>query len=245
MSKPADDCNVRWNVVTGCTPVSAGCDHCWARRFAKRMAGRAGYDRDDPTKPTFRDDRLGQPLKWKKPRVIAVGFMGDLFHEAHDDDDICSAFEVMALARQHIFLVLTKRPERIESALYGADGGNFLSGDDYLPNVWLGVSAEDQRTYDARVSALLRVMECSSGWHYWASIEPMLGPISIGLWYLDWVVVGGESGPGARYMEPDWARAVRDDCAAAGIPYYTKQMTAHAPIPEDLQVRQLPWGETG
>jgi len=231
MSKPADYCDGGWNVVTGCTPVSAGCDHCWARRFAKRLRGRGGYDADNPTKPTFRHDRLGQPFHWRKPRVIAVGFMGDLFHEAQPTGHIRAVFEVMATTPHHTYLVLTKRPERIESVLCGEP----------LPNVWLGVSAEDQQTYDIRMYALTSLKQQSPRWHYWVSLEPMLGPISIGLWYVDWVVVGGESGHGARYMEPAWARDVLSDCIDAEVPFYMKQMTRHAPIPEDLQVRQVPW----
>jgi protein gp37 len=269
-----------WNPVTGCTAVSPGCDHCYAESIAHRFAGTAAFP--DGFAVTLRPERLDQPLRWTRPRRIFVCSMADLFHDQVPDEHIAEVFAVMALAPRHTFQVLTKRHGRMRSLLAAADFRKAVAiravaraeadaGPPYLPehlvipphgeswwplaNVWLGVSAEDQKRADLRIPALLDTPAAVR----WVSAEPLLGPISLefvgyfepncrgcsGLlspahepscgvepgrhWGLDWVVAGGESGRGARPMHPDWARALRDQCAAAGVPFLFKQWGEHVP----------------
>jgi len=262
-----------WNPITGCTKVSEGCKNCYAERMAKRLKGRYGYPEDDPFRVTFHPDRLDQPLHWKKPSTIFVCSMSDLFHEDVRPQDIDRIFDIMFEAKQHKFLVLTKRPQNIQEKLYGITEEwpcRELGGGDYLPNVFLGVTVENQ---DAvwRIDELFKIPAAG----YWVSVEPMLGPVDIsdalngyperyggghrglvsrdmaidagmpeiegddlGWDYGDWqqttpplsgVVLGGESGPGARPMHPDWARGVRDQCADSGVPFMFKQYGAWRP----------------
>lgn len=233
-----------WNPIVGCSVVSPGCTNCYAMRLAgTRMMlhpSRAGLTRDSKAGPVwtgevrFMEQWLIQPLRWAKPRMIFVCAHADLFHEAVPDEWIDRIFAVMAMAPQHTFQVLTKRPERmreylhspvvidsIANAAHDIDGGigaPILP----LPNVWLGVSVEDQRRADERIG----ILGSTPAALRWVSAEPLLGRIDFDidqLQVIDWVVAGGESGPGARPMHPDWARSLRDQCAAAGVPFLFKQ----------------------
>lgn len=221
-----------WSLVQGCTRVSPGCDHCWLLamdpRFGTETAG-----------VTFRIDRQDIPLKRKKPTVYAI--WSDLFHEDIRAEDITLAFEVMEACKQHTFLVLTKRPERLDPVLYGEEGGWYLGGGDYLPNVFLMTTAENQYYAEKRIPELLKCKPFKLG----LSLEPLLGPISLrlipsALENLDWVIVGGESGPGARMMLDFWAEDIREECREAGIPFFMKQMSGRAKIPESLRLREFP-----
>lgn len=309
-----------WNPVIGCTPASPGCDHCYAKalhdqRHAAFVAGSrvpACY-----AKPfeqvTCLEERLGRPLGWKKPRRVFVNSMSDLFHPDVPFEFLDRVFAVMALASQHTFMVLTKRPERMREYIAGVLGEPIDTPRDFalfdawravhgehcgqrswpLSNVWLGVTAESQEQADARIPILLDTPAAKR----FVSVEPMLGPVDVSPWlprsyecalscghrqgesdlperccqkcgfigpddnetwgygdnaecpecgeydpemicpkcgtfmvqehpgtqYLDWVICGGESGPGARPMHPDWARGLRDQCAAAGVPFFFKQ----------------------
>jgi protein gp37 len=238
-----------WNPLVGCTKVSPGCDNCYAETLVNRFAGhnRAFPNRFDVV--TMRGEKmLTQPLRWKRPRRIFVNSLSDLFHKDVPDEFIASVFAVMARAPQHTFQLLTKRHARMR-ALLSDDGwvqevaeeivaqtiedglGSFDPpefGDWWpLPNVWLGVSVEDQHWANIRIPALLDTPATVR----WISAEPLLGPIDLSnyldmLWHreaLDWVVVGGESGPGARPMHPQWARDIRDCCAAGRVPFLFKQ----------------------
>lgn len=251
-----------WNPVTGCAKVSAGCKHCYAEREWPRMQKLTqAYAGRDFTDVRTHADRLDQPLRWKRPRMIFVNSMSDLFHEDVPDYFIDQVFAVMALTPQHTFQVLTKRPERMrqyfaarrkgdpwaEAADYIAD---LIGMDEHpivleprdipLPNVWLGVSVENQAAADERIPLLLDTPAAVR----WISAEPLIGPVSFrwavwhdyssrepgfvhnqldGMRVIDWVVVGGESGPKARPMHPQWARDLRDQCAAAGVPFLFKQ----------------------
>ena len=259
-----------WNPVTGCTKVSAGCDHCYAETFYERFNGPGSF-----ATVTCHPDRLTIPLRWRKPRRIFVNSMSDLFHADVPDDFIARVFAVMAASPRHTFQVLTKRHARMrtllgsddfklavaEHAAFGADvprTTDLGSPGWPLRNVWLGVSVEDQRWADIRVPDLLGTPAAVR----WISAEPLLGPVDLrflpfprwsgvtrsdgmvldavgkrygvpGRWMqrgavgLDWVVVGGESGPGARPMEPDWVRALREQCAEADVPFLFKQWGAH------------------
>lgn len=236
-----------WSPVTGCTKVSEGCDHCYAETIAHRFAGTKAYPNGFDV--TLRPERLDQPLRWKRPRKVFVNSMSDLFHKDVPDDYIARVFAVMALAPQHTFQVLTKRPgrmrsllssEQFESAVFLATEGRFEGCFPWpLPNVWLGTSVENQKWADVRIPLLLDTPAAIR----FLSCEPLLGPIDLFAWNIDrgmrvdWVIVGGESGPHARPMHPDWARQLRDDCLTAGIPFHFKQWgewVTEDQAPEDI-----------
>lgn len=223
-----------WNPVWGCTPVSPGCDHCYAEtlvngRLAHLHPGGFGVVR-------LRPEQLDKPLRWRRPRRIFVNSMSDLFHDDIPDEYIARVFAVMALARQHTFQVLTKRhgrmrsllaSEAFEAAVFDACEGRF---EGYfglpLPNVWLGVSVENQQWANIRIPALLETPAAVR----FLSCEPLLGSVSLFAntkidtgTLVDWVIVGGESGPKARPMHPEWARGLRDECLEHGIPFHFKQ----------------------
>ena len=202
-----------WNPVTGCTEVSPGCAHCYAKTFAERFRGVPGHPYENGFDLQLRPKRLDQPLRWKKPRTIFVNSMSDLFHENVPDDYIREVFEVMRIADHHRFQVLTKRSERLAALAPSLD---------WPTNVWMGVSVENQR-FVSRVDDL-RETEAAVRF---LSCEPLLGSLDLNLDGIHWVIVGGESGPGARKMEPEWACAVRDQCAEAGVPFFFKQWGAH------------------
>ncbi|BBY78918.1 phage Gp37/Gp68 family protein [Mycolicibacterium pulveris] len=228
-------CDDTWNPVTGCTEVSPGCDHCYAKTFAERWRGTPGHYFENGFDVQLRPDKLDQPLRWRKPRRIFVNSMSDLFHQAVPDDYIARVFAVMAQAPQHTFQLLTKRHARMrhllsntgfQAKVYHHSGSMTWP----LPNVWVGVSAENQQWADTRIPVLLDTPAAVR----FVSAEPLLGPIDLHtdpieagspFWgsQLDWVIVGGESGPGARPMHPDWARSLRDQCAAAGVAFLFKQ----------------------
>ena len=202
-----------WNPVTGCTQVSPGCAHCYAKTFAERFRGVARHPYEMGFDLTLRPERIEQPLSWSRPRTIFVNSMSDLFHEAIPLSYVNRVFEVMVAAHWHTFQVLTKRSERLRE-LAGA-----------LPwpaNVWMGVSVENQRWTpridDLRaVPAAIRFLSC----------EPLLSTLDLDLRDIDWVIAGGESGPGARPMNLDWARSVRDQCLASQTPFFFKQWGMH------------------
>lgn len=260
-----------WNPITGCTLVSEGCRHCYAAELAttrlRNHPSRTGLARKNAAgeakftgEVRFHEQWLDQPLRWKRPRRIFVCAHSDLFHESVPDEWIDRVFAVMALAPQHTFQCLTKRPERARDYLSGLTVGVRIAGaairipqvgrdvmtftvDWPLPNVWLGTSVEDQAAADARIPVLLAAPAAV----HFLSAEPLLGPIDLTGEYLtarlgnypfpwlpdehrtkivemlDWVIVGGESGRHARPMHPEWARSLRDQCAAAGVAFFFKQ----------------------
>jgi len=302
-----------WNPVTGCTKVSPGCDHCYAETFAERWRGIPGHHFENGFDVTLRPERLDQPLRWKRSRMIFVNSMSDLFHDKVPVDFIARVFAVMAEAQQHTFQLLTKRHARMRSLLnspafrsevysHVADrlARPWQDDDDIwpLPNVWVGVSVESQQWADIRVPALLG----TSAAVRWLSCEPLLGPVDLGRWLTDptfnpayriarcgqlsthsqhvvvhgpdqprncpgtertwprpaarpnWVVVGGESGRGARPMAGEWAQSLLDECVAAGVPAFFKQTGSVLAkqlglpgkgedvdtLPESLRVREYP-----
>lgn len=219
-----------WNPVTGCDRTSPGCDNCYALKQAARLKrmGQANYQTDgDPRTSgpgfgvTCHPHMLDQPLRWKRPRRIFVNSMSDLFHPAVPDGFIGGVFDVMARAPQHTFQILTKRPQRMERLLSVWYAAGYWRRHDLmwcgpvrfpLPNVWLGVSIESDR-YTFRADHLRATPAAVR----WISAEPLLGPLpSLDLTGIDWLVAGGESGPGARPMHPDWVRDLRDRCERTG-----------------------------
>jgi len=202
-----------WNPVTGCTQVSPGCAHCYAKTFAERFEGVPGHPYEQGFALTPRPDRIEQPLLWKQPRMIFVNSMSDLFHEGLEDGFIEDVFDVMRRAHWHTFQVLTKRSERLVKLA------------PRLPwprNVWMGVSVENQR-WTTRVDDLRRVKAAVR----FLSCEPLLGPLDLDLRGIHWVIVGGESGARARPMKPEWARSIREQCAEASVPFFFKQWGTH------------------
>lgn len=199
-----------WNPVTGCTRISPGCKHCYAERMARRLQAMGQPNYRNGFRLTVHPHVVQAPLRWRKPRVIFVNSMSDLFHKDVPFEFVRQVFDVMERAGQHTFQVLTKRPE---VALEYADR---------LPwpdNVWLGTSVESA-LYTHRIKTLRQI---PAGVRF-LSLEPLLGPIpNLPLRGIDWVIVGGESGPGARPMEKAWATQIRDRCLARGVPFFFKQ----------------------
>ncbi len=199
-----------WNPTTGCTKVSLGCQHCYAERMAHRLQamGQARYRHG--FRITAHEEALELPLKWRRPRMVFVNSMSDLFHEDLPLDFIQRVFAVMVEAHRHTFQILTKRARRLVRVM------------DRLPwaqNIWMGVSVENA-DYLWRIEQLRRVPACLR----FLSLEPLLGPINeLPLDGIDWVIVGGESGPKARPMNADWCRSIRDQCVSAGVPFFFKQ----------------------
>ena len=229
-----------WNPLTGCDKVSDGCTQCYAESIAHRFDGTPAYPNGFAV--TLRPERLDQPMRWRRPRRIFVNSMSDLFHDQVPDEYIAHVFAVMQSCAAHTFQVLTKRHARMRSLLSSdgfwsavSDFGSIVMAQKpsrdqlwpdhgqkhgFLPNVWLGVSAEDHRWFEIR-SAALKLTPASVRF---ISAEPLLGPYrDVDLTGIDWVITGGESGHGARPMHPQWVRDIRDQCQAAGVAFLHKQ----------------------
>lgn len=252
-----------WNPITGCSAVSPGCANCYARTLhnQRHEAFKQGKAVPECYATPFHDvrfhpDRLDQPMHRRKPAGVFVCSMSDLFHKNVTDEQLLQIFAVMAACHKHIFFVLTKRPERMREFITKEDTAYNIAVMSVatrkeqfqwpLPNVWLGVTAEDQQRADERIPILLDTPAAVR----FVSVEPMLGEFDMAhhfwpqhLWktnqiafaekahehvdcmipMLDWVIAGGESGPGSRPAHPDWFRSMRDQCKAAGVPYFHKQ----------------------
>ena len=199
-----------WNPVTGCSKVSPGCKNCYAERMALRLKAMRQPNYSRGFDVALHEHALALPLGWKRPQMIFVNSMSDLFHEKVPVEFILRVFDVMRQASWHKFQVLTKRSGRLKE-LEG-----LLR---WTPNIWMGVSVETKDFYGrirdlARTGARVKFLSC----------EPLLGPLPrLPLRGLDWVIVGGESGPKARPMKPEWARDIRDQCLASGVPFFFKQ----------------------
>ncbi|MGO9109325.1 MAG: DUF5131 family protein [Thermoguttaceae bacterium] len=199
-----------WNPVTGCTKVSPGCMHCYAERMAKRLQAMGQANYADGFKVRMHDHAVELPLTWKKPKTIFVNSMSDLFHKAVPVEFIQRVFDVMRRANWHQYQLLTKRSER----LLELDGKL-----EWLPNIWMGVSVENQ-SYTYRIDNLRQTRAQTK----FLSLEPLLSPLpDLDLTGIDWAIVGGESGPGARPMKPEWATEIRDQCRKAQVPFFFKQ----------------------
>lgn len=266
-----------WNPIRGCSRVSEGCRNCYAERQAARFSGKGqAYEglvriaNGHPQwtgKVEFVERHLMDPLRWKEPKRIFVNSMSDLFHEGVSNDWLQRIFQVMAKAQQHVFQVLTKRPERMRSYMH-----DWRPVERVFPNVWLGVSVEDQKTADERIPLLLQTPAALR----WVSAEPLLGDIQLPeeafvcpanephqiCPCLDWVVVGGESGPGARPMDIEWARSIVAQCEERSVSVFVKQLGRNPYItvgensvklrdpkggdwsewPQDLRIREYPEG---
>lgn len=197
-----------WNPVTGCTKISPGCKHCYAERMAHRLQAMAQPNYRNGFELTLQPQMLEAPLAWKASRTIFVNSMSDLFHEDVPDAYVQQVFDVMRRAHWHRFQVLTKRAERLASLAI-----------DWPSNVWMGVSVE-RADYLDRVDELRRTKARVK----FLSLEPLLGPLhDLDVRGIDWVIVGGESGPGARPIAPEWVTDIRDRCRSSAVPFFFKQ----------------------
>jgi len=199
-----------WNPVTGCDKVSPGCKHCYAERLAMRLKAMGLANYADGFELTVQPGMLDRPLRWKKPQMVFVNSMSDLFHVSVPEDYIQQVFDVMRRAHWHQFQVLTKRADRLR---------DLSTRIDWPDNVWMGVSVESEK-YESRIESLRGAGAAIK----FLSLEPLLGPLPrLNLRGIDWVIVGGESGPGARPMEMEWATNIRDQCVRSQVPFFFKQ----------------------
>jgi protein gp37 len=199
-----------WNPVTGCDKISPGCAHCYAERMAMRLKAMGLRSYSNGFRLTLHEETLDLPLRWKKPQMIFVNSMSDLFHQEVPEDFIARVFSTMNAARQHVFQVLTKRSDRLKE---------FRSRLMWTENIWVGVSVENS-TYAYRIDELRYVPAAVR----FLSLEPLLGPVpELDLRCVDWVILGGESGPSARPLEEAWVKSVRDQCLEQEVPFFFKQ----------------------
>ena len=223
-----------WNPVTGCTKITAGCDNCYAARFAERWRGVPGHPFESGFDLTLRPERIAQPLAWKRPRMIFVNSMSDLFHKDVPRTFIDLVFETMETASWHVFQVLTKRSPLMRDYLKRRYR-------DVAPpaNIWLGVSVEDGRS-NARIAHLRDAPAAVR----FLSVEPLIGSVgAIDLDGIHWVIAGGESGPGARPMAIEWARELRDQCAAQEVAFFFKQWGGTRPKTGGRDLDGREWNE--
>jgi protein gp37 len=226
-------CDETINPMTGCTPIARGCINCYAQKFAKRMAGRFGYPKDEPFSPTFHPKELLKPDKWKKPKRIFVTSMGDLFHHAWvqysglpdgytgDTFPLIAVMQCVARNPRHTFIFLTKRPDSM-LAFYRY----WTSFTPWPKNIWCGVSCSSQRDIDTMLPVLVKMEKVSVRF---VSLEPLLEKVTIkDIHTLDWVIVGGETGSRSRYFNMDWARIVRCECFIGDVPFFFKSSGSNA-----------------
>jgi len=199
-----------WNPVTGCTKISAGCLNCYAERMAKRLKAMGQENYRNGFKPTCHPHVLEMPLRWKKPQMVFVNSMSDLFHEQVPEEFIFDIFDIMNKAPQHQFQILTKRAERLLKLAPSLR---------WAENIWMGVTVESA-DYKERIDYL----RYTSAQIKFLSLEPLLGDLGqLDLNGIDWVIAGGESGPGARPMQIEWVRNIRKQCVSEDVPFFFKQ----------------------
>lgn len=209
-----------WNPVTGCTKISAGCDNCYASRFSERFRGVPGHPFETGFDLTLRPERLKQPLEWKRPRMIFVNSMSDLFHKEIPKRHIDAVFETMEKANWHTYQVLTKRSSLLQKFL-----NDRYQNRKAPAHMWFGVSVENEQA----TSRITHLQKASAGVRF-LSIEPLIAPVGhLDLYRIDWVIVGGESGHGARPMDPKWAIDIRNQCVSARVPFFFKQWGGRSP----------------
>ncbi len=202
--------NATWNPITGCTKISPGCKNCYAETFAERFRGVPGHPYEQGFDLKLWPNRLDLPLTWKRPKLIFVNSMSDLFHKDVPEEYILRVFATMNEAKQHTIQVLTKRSERLRKMSKRLP---------WAQNIWMGVSVEND-DYQFRIDDLRSSAACTK----FLSVEPLIGPIdNLRLDDIDWVIVGGESGRKPRPLDPQWVRSIRDQCIQAKVPFFFKQ----------------------
>ena len=223
-----------WNPVTGCTKITAGCDNCYAERFSERWRGVPGHPFEKGFDLTLRPERLAQPLAWKRPRMIFVNSMSDLFHKKVPASFIDIVFDTMEQADWHVFQVLTKRSSLMRNYLKRRYRSKTPPA-----HIWLGVSVEDGNS-SARIEHL---RQAPAGVRF-LSVEPLIGAVGkVNLAGIHWVIAGGESGPGARPMAIEWAREIRDECAAQNVAFFFKQWGGIRPKSGGRELDGREWNE--
>lgn len=223
-----------WNPVTGCTKITTGCDNCYAERFSERFRGTLGHPFERGFDLQLRPARLDQPMAWRRPRMIFVNSMSDLFHKDVPIEFIDRVFSTMEVANWHTYQVLTKRSPLMRDYLKRRYAGTTAP-----PHIWCGVSIED-----AQGAARLRHLRAAPATIRFLSIEPLLGPVGeLDLSGISWVIVGGESGPGARGMSPDWVREVRDQCLVQRVAFFFKQWGGARPKSGGRQLDGSEWNQ--
>ncbi|HVB87345.1 MAG TPA: phage Gp37/Gp68 family protein [Candidatus Dormibacteraeota bacterium] len=204
-----------WNPVRGCTKISPGCKHCYAETFAERFRGVKGHPYEQGFDLRLVREKLAEPLRWRSPKMIFVNSMSDLFHDSVPESYIVEVAKVMLAARWHTYQVLTKRSERLQKLLKST-----LAFAAQQPHIWWGVSVENRKYGLPRIDDLRQAPVSVR----FLSVEPLLEDLGkIDLAGIHWVIVGGESGPGARPMKKDWVLSVRDQCRQSGVPFFFKQ----------------------
>lgn len=223
-----------WNPVTGCTKISAGCDHCYAERFSERFRGVEGHPFETGFDLTLRPERLKQPAAWKRPRMIFVNSMSDLFHKKIPQRFISAVFDTMESADWHTYQILTKRSSLMQRFV------NERYEDKPAPqHIWFGVSVENAQA-TSRIDHLRKANVSVR----FLSVEPLIGPVGrLDLDNIAWVIVGGESGWGARPMRAEWALEVRDQCVDAGVPFFFKQWGGRSPKAAGRLLEGREWNE--
>lgn len=248
------------NPVTGCTPISEGCARCFARRMALRLAGRCGYPKDDPFRITYHPDRLKEPFRWRKPRMVFLCSMGDLFHEDVEYSWQCGVLDTIRGNPQHTFLILTKRAERMRDFFVHQQSLPMgMLGLEMPPsNLWLGVTAENQARADERIPVLLDIPDVVR----FVSLEPLIGEIHLNDEWLrphhdpeyvippmiSWIIAGAENGPGRRPCKLEWVESIVEQCGEAQVPVFVKQLSINGKVskepnewPKKLRKRQFPF----
>lgn len=223
-----------WNPVTGCTKISPGCDNCYAERFAERFRGVDGHPFEKGFDLQLRPERVDQPLHWRRPKMIFVNSMSDLFHKEVPFEFVDRVFETMELADWHTFQILTKRSSRMRDYVNARYAGGRAP-----EHIWLGTSVEDG-TKKSRV----RHMQGMNASVRFLSIEPLIGPMGkLDLSNISWVIVGGESGPKARPISADWVREIRDQCVEAKVAFFFKQWGGIRPKTGGRELDGVQWDE--
>ena len=209
-----------WNPVTGCTKVSAGCDNCYAERFSERFRGVAGHPFESGFDLTLRPERIDQPKRWRRPRMIFVNSMSDLFHKEIPDAFVSRVFDTMETAHWHVYQILTKR-----SSLMREFVNRRYRDRPAPPHIWLGVSIES-----SSVMSRLRHLKQTRAAVRFVSFEPLLGPVgTLNLSGIHWAIAGGESGPRARPVDISWLRELRDQCVTQSVAFFFKQWGGRTP----------------
>lgn len=223
-----------WNPVTGCTKITAGCDNCYAARFSERFRGVSGHPFENGFDLTLRPERIAQPLAWRRPRMIFVNSMSDLFHKDVPRAFIDQVFTTMEAADWHVFQVLTKRSSLLRDYV-----ARRYRDSPAPPHIWVGVSVENRESR-ARIDHIRQTPATVR----FLSVEPLIGAMGrIDLSGIHWVIAGGESGPGARPMHVDWAREIRDQCAAQGVAFFFKQWGGTRPKSGGRNLDGREWNE--
>jgi protein gp37 len=223
-----------WNPVTGCTKITSGCDNCYASRFSERFRGVPRHPFETGFDLTLRPERLAQPLGWRRPRMIFVNSMSDLFHKQVPSVFVDQVFETMEQADWHVFQVLTKRSSLMRDYLHR----RYAKGE-VPPHIWMGVSVED-----AAAKSRMDHLRQTPAMVRFLSIEPLIASVGpINLDGIHWVIAGGESGPGARPMHIDWAREVRNECARQAVPFFFKQWGGVRPKSGGRELDGREWNE--